>query len=1255
MAALGLLLRASVAMGLDPRKPLRDLGLASWQQELPQNTVSAIVQTRDGYIWFGTYEGLVRYDGVTFTLFDRRTTAELGNGVINALYQDRAGSLWIGAAGVGAVQYRGGVFRRYGRGEGLPDGSVVAFGEDASGTLWAGTYAGVARFSGKRFEPVPGLRAERLQSSGLAADGQGAVFLSTEAGLLRYASGSSAPAAAPDGLAARRPRCLAADGAGTLWIGTDGDGLIRLQDGRLTTFTTRDGLGGDHIRALLVDREGSLWVGTEGGGLSRLRDGRVESLGPRDGLPGMVRSFCEDAEGSLWVGTNGGGLVCLKDQKLVSYGSRHGLATNVTAVLEDRAGIVWVGTDGGGLYRAGADGRFAPVEGAGDGSAEEAPGAHVLSLAEDAAGSLWVGTRDRGLFQLSRGRWSRLAGLPHGAISSVFADAPGRLWIGTGVSGLSRFEGGSVNREELSERLGGSHVVAFLKDSKGALWVASNGAGIAVFRNGTFTRYTRKDGLPSDQAYCFHEDAGGAVWIGTGGGLARWKDGRLSSISSAQGLFDDVAFHLLEDAQGRFWISCNRGIYRTSRRELEAVLDGRARSVNSTVYGVSDGMGSRQCNGATSPSAWKTRDGRLWFATVRGVSVVDPQRIPTNPTAPPVHIEGVIADGRTLPAGAPSRLAPGLEKLELHFTALSFLAPERVRFRYRLEGYDRDWIDAGTRRVAYYTRLPPGRFLFRVAACNDDGVWNEAGASLALELLPSWWRTWWAALLAGGALLGAALGLLRLRVRSLKRRTVELERKVEERTAQLAASEKQALEASRAKSTFLANMSHELRTPLNGILGFAQLLERTVGSDPDNRESLAIISRSGEHLLGLINDVLSLSKIEAGHVALSVEPFDLDGLLRDLTSVVRGRADAKSVEVALAARGLPLAVSGDVGKLRQVLLNLLGNAVKFTRHGRVILRAGWDSGQGVFEVEDTGPGIAPDELGLLFQPFTQTETGRRSQEGTGLGLALSRQLARLMGGQITATSVLGRGSTFRLELELPEAQPRSAPAEERRRVVGLAPGQPATRVLVVDDVPHNRLLLSRLLGSVGFEVSEASSGEQALDVWRAFAPRLVFIDKRMPGIGGLAATRRIRDEERQPGRARTAIVAVSASAMEHERGEILASGCDGFVAKPFHESAIFDQLAEHLGLTFVYEEGANAPARHTLEPARLARLPRDLRAALTKAFQSGDFDAAENAAERAREVDGGLATALVSAARDYRAEEALAALATAEDVDVTAR
>ena len=516
-------------------------------------------------------------------------------------------------------------------------------------------------------------------------------------------------------------------------------------------------------------------------------------------------------------------------------------------------------------------------------------------------------------------------------------------------------------------------------------------------------------------------------------------------------------------------MSCNKGVYRVSRAELLAVARGERAAVTSAVYGKADGMGSTQCNGASQPAGWRSRGGRLWFPTVMGVAVVDPSDVKINPVPPPTSVVRVMVDGRAVP-GDGAELAPSSTRFEFHYDGLSFMVPERVRFRFRLDGYDQEWVEAGTRRIAFYNNLPPGSYEFRVQACNNDGVWNETGARFRFELPPPLWRTWWAYVLYALATGAVVFGAHKVRTRALRRRTELLEAEVASRTADLALSEQRALDANRAKSTFLANMSHELRTPMNAILGFVQLMKRDKGLNAEQRENVNIIERSGEHLLALINDVLSISKIEAGHVALNEHPFDLPRMLDGLRETFRLKAESKGLgfDVDL-SDDMPRYVRGDEAKVRQVLINLLGNAFKFTETGGVVLRASWRDARAVFEVEDTGRGIASEEIDKLFGAFVQTESGRLSQEGTGLGLAISRSFARLMGGDITVESEPGHGTVFRVELLLP-ATDAVIHESNPRPVIGLEPGQPLFRILVVDDTLENRKLLVKLLGAIGFQM-----------------------------------------------------------------------------------------------------------------------------------------------------------------------------------------
>jgi len=450
-----------------------------------------------------------------------------------------------------------------------------------------------------------------------------------------------------------------------------------------------------------------------------------------------------------------------------------------------------------------------------------------------------------------------------------------------------------------------------------------------------------------------------------------------------------------------------------------------------------------------------------------------------------------------------------------------------------------------------------------------------------------------------------------------------------------------------AKSTFLANMSHELRTPLNAVLGFAQVMERDPALPPRNREHLGIITRSGEHLLGLINDVLEMSKIEAGRVTLNSAPFDLRHLLQGVEEMFRLRAEARGLELRMTVGAeVPRFVIGDENKLRQILINLLGNAVKFTHQGGVALAVDVPDPEVphrlCFEVSDTGEGIAREQLPHLFQAFVQTSSGARALEGTGLGLAISRQFARLMGGDIEVESSLGAGSTFRATVQLAPGDAADLAGSPRRRVVGIAPDQQQEyRILVVDDKWENRQLLTEWLREVGFAVREASDGQEALAVWEAWEPQLIWMDIRMPVLDGYEATRQIKATLR--GQA-TVVIALTASAFEHDQVGILSAGCDDFVRKPVREQVVFDKIAEHLGVRFVYADAEpGAPAESTMiDPEALLALPEDLRAELRAAVLVADLEQIAAAVERIRPADPALAEHLARLAESFRIDQLLA-------------
>jgi len=563
--------------------------------------------------------------------------------------------------------------------------------------------------------------------------------------------------------------------------------MARYREGVFTVYGADQGLSSDHVNCLLRDRDENLWVGTRGGGLNRLRDGRFQAFTSTQGFSNdHVEAIFEDREGSLWVGTRGG-LDRFTNGTVVTYATEEGLSNDmVWPILEDRKGALWVGTwKGLNRLSGGVFQTFTRKEGL--------PADAIFSLLEDRTGDLWVGTYGGGLARMSGGTFSTYTvahGLPENTVWALFEDSAGAIWIGTNGGGLGRYREGRFRTYTTTDGLSENIVLAIHEDRRGVLWVGTRTKGLNRFEGGGFTQVRKEDGLPSDEVRCIHEEEDGSLWVGTREGLARLRDGAVHAVRPQEGLPARIIYWILSDDQGSFWMSSGRGIIRVAISQLNEVADGRRERLEAVLFGESDGMKSAECNGGTQPSGWRASDGRLWFTTARGAVVVDPAVDYSNPLPPPVHIEKVVVNDEVLDRwslnGEELTFGPGLDRLEIHYSGLSLAAPERNRFRYRLEGFDEDWVEAGTRRVAYYTSLPPGSFRFRVRASNNDGVWDEAHVRLAFRIRPFFHETFpfYGLFALVFFLLGA--GLLFLRIRRLRRQQEVLENLVAERTAELA-------------------------------------------------------------------------------------------------------------------------------------------------------------------------------------------------------------------------------------------------------------------------------------------------------------------------------------------------------------------------------------------------------------------------------------------------------------------------------------
>jgi signal transduction histidine kinase/ligand-binding sensor domain-containing protein len=950
---------------------------------LPQNSVRGIVQTRDGYLWLTTFDGLVRFDGVRFTVFNKSNSPGIITNRFVQVYEDGQGDLWASTENSGLTRLHQGSFTTYTTENELPDNGVDSIGDDGYGNLmiFCGTH--LLRWMDGKFQPANDLRLPVSGESGVrrsqtlllpcnfVSRGRISCFVNGE---LRSWSLTNFPLAIQN-------LSPVQDHQGNIWFGSE-KGLFKTENGRVVkTYTMNNGLPGKFVNfvygqmplQVLTRRDDqSLWI-TE---LDSMQSHLVAQRPPEE--QEIFPHVCyADREGNIWIGTLYNGLYRARRQSVTTYAQPQGLTnTEVYPIFEDRAGTIWVGGYGG-LYRFN-DGAFTNIR-----NNTNSEGISASSIYQDRAGQLWVG----GAWRLKDGRFVRGFSKdvwpdPLPGAWTMCEDREGALWFGTGA-GVVRYQNSAITRYTTKDGLAGDDTKVIIEDSAGGIWIGSYG-GLTHFQDGRFTSWTERDGLPGATVRALYQDSDGVLWIGTyDGGLGRFKDGHFTRYTVNDGLYHNGVFQILEDSSGWFWMSCNRGIYRVRKQELNDFADGKIKAITSVGYGKSDGMLNVECNGGRWPAGIKAHDGKLWFPTMGGAAVIDPATVSINSQPPPVVIESLLVDRVPTAFDKGVRITPGQENFEIQYTALSFINSDNLHFKYKLEGLDNEWIDVGTRRTAYFSHLPTGDYTFRVIAANSDGVWNEEGKSIKIVVLPPFYKTWWFMVLAAFLMALVAYTMVKRYLRKIER-----ERLAQQTFArQLIASQEQ------ERKRIAAELHDSLGQRLVVIKNLALMFLSAKNGNANDVQQIEELSTETSQAIG-----------EVKAISYNLRPYQLDriGLTKAVEAIVRAVQSASAIDFRAEIDDIDDYFPKDSEiNFYRIVQECVNNVVKHSSASAAFVNIKRTGATLVLEVSDNGKGFTPR------QP--------ESKNG-GFGLIGIAERAELLGGKVEIKSAPEQGAMIKIRL-----------------------------------------------------------------------------------------------------------------------------------------------------------------------------------------------------------------------------------------------
>jgi len=1188
---------------------------------LSQNTIFAILKDHKGFMWFATDEGLNKYDGYKFKVYkhDPENTGSISNNTVYGLLEDAAQHLWVvSPGGLDKFDRARDTFIHYNN----SDNKIIfrTIFQDHKKRIWLGSNKGFCwfdeskgtfKFYKNNDNDVNSLSHNYVTK--ITEDASGELWIGTRKGLNRFNPETGKfvryfnDPANNKSIGSDLIKSIYKDSKENIWIGTQGNGIALFNPGD-NTFTNfkhdpnnKNSICHNDILSFTEDKNGKLWIGTENGGISVFDYSKnsftcyqFDENDPFSISGNSVYSLYKDDIGNMWAGTWSGGINLRPffGDKFAHFkkvpGNNNSLNNNlVLSIGSDADNNIWIGTDGGGLNR------FNPrthnfISYQNNKAAQKSMYSdYVLSVSDYLPGILALGFHRGGvdLFDIKKQQFTHYAPgevnsgkLVSPSVNIVYKDRQDNLWAGINDnSGLYLLDKKTKQFHVFfppaknEKNSNAASVFAMYETKAGQFWVGGNNGLYLFDRNSKeFFLYqhdpNNKQSLSNDAVYSIMEDNAGNLWLGTAGGLNFFdiKTKLFTAYTEKNGLSNNTVWSTEQDHHGNLWIATNKGLSKFD--PVTKVFKN---------YTVTDGL---QSYAFKARASYEAPDGEMFFGGVNGFNAFYPDSIKDNNFVPPVRITDFQVFNKPVGIGEDSPLKESINEAReitldydqsvftIEFAALNFNQPERNLYTYKLEGFDKEWINAGNRRRATYTNLNPGTYIFKVKGSNNDGIWNEKATSIKIIIAPPFWLTWWFKTAVLLSIIGSIIGIYKYRMKRIEGQKADLEQKVEEQTWQLllsAREEKKAREeadtANKAKSVFLATMSHEIRTPMNGVIGMASLLNETQLTS-EQHEYAKTISTCGEALLTVINDILDFSKIESGNMELEYRSFELRTCIEEVLDVFGEKAGKLGLDLVYEIEdNVPAQIIGDSLRLRQVLVNLVSNAIKFTERGEIfvgvyVAKIKADGKIELrFEIRDTGIGIAPDKMERLFKAFSQVDSSTsRKYGGTGLGLVISEKIIGLMEGGINVKSKQHEGTTFTFTIVTTAGVP-SLHSYVSHPVTTIA----NKRILVVDDNLTNQRILKKQLESLKLLPTVAGSGTEALEMMKQMTFDLLLTDMQMPGMDGCELAQRVQHIYPQ-------LPAILLSSVGDERNKKYTGLFKSVLTKPIKQDMLYKVIINEL-------------------------------------------------------------------------------------------